>query len=177
LILGLLSRHPMSGYDIKRLLGRFSWLVGSPSFGSLYPTLHTLLEEGLVTMEVASRDDKMPRKVYTITSEGEADFRDWIDQPMASGAPLKSFVMRLVLADGVPRARLMTLLRQRRAQVAKHQARLESAIAEPDKQVELGQHLALDYGLALAHTELTWLEHMLEHLSTESLPLEVLEDD
>ena len=36
----------MSGYDIKRLLKSLNWLVGSPSFGTLYPTLH----DGLVSV-------------------------------------------------------------------------------------------------------------------------------
>ena len=40
LVLGLLARQPMSGYDIKRFFKSLSWLIGSPSFGSRYPALH-----------------------------------------------------------------------------------------------------------------------------------------
>jgi DNA-binding PadR family transcriptional regulator len=67
LILDLLTRQPMSGYDIKRFLKSLSWLIDSPSFGSLYPALHTLLEDGLVTVEVIPPQDKPPRKIYSIT--------------------------------------------------------------------------------------------------------------
>jgi DNA-binding PadR family transcriptional regulator len=45
LILGLLTRKPMSGYDIKRFLKGLNWLIGSPSDGSLYPNLRALLQE------------------------------------------------------------------------------------------------------------------------------------
>jgi DNA-binding PadR family transcriptional regulator len=51
LILGLLAQQPMSGYDIKRFLKSLSWLIDSPSFGSIYPTLRALREDDLVTME------------------------------------------------------------------------------------------------------------------------------
>ena len=44
-ILGLLTHEPMSGYDIKRFLESLGWLVGSPSYGSIYPALHALLED------------------------------------------------------------------------------------------------------------------------------------
>ncbi len=69
-ILGLLTRQPMSGYDIKRFLKQLSWLVDSPSFGSLYPALHALLKDDRVTVEVIPRQDKPPRKIYTITEAG-----------------------------------------------------------------------------------------------------------
>jgi len=75
-LLGLLARWPMSGYDIKRFLKGLGWLVDSPSFGSLYPALHALLESGLVTVEVVPHHDKPPRKIYTITEKG---FRDAFD--------------------------------------------------------------------------------------------------
>ena len=52
-ILGLLTQQPMSGYGIKRSLKSLSWLIDSPSFGSIYPALRTLQEDGLVTVEVA----------------------------------------------------------------------------------------------------------------------------
>ena len=69
-ILGLLARQPMSGYDIKRFLKSLSWLIDSPSFGSLYPTLHALLRDGLTTVEVVLSQDRPPRKTYTVTDAG-----------------------------------------------------------------------------------------------------------
>ena len=50
-ISGLLAQQSMSGYDIRRFLKSLSWLIGSPSSGSLYPILRALLEEGLATVK------------------------------------------------------------------------------------------------------------------------------
>jgi PadR family transcriptional regulator AphA len=163
-ILGLLSQQPMSGYDIKRVLKSLAWLIGDPSFGSLYPALHALLRDGLATVEILPRQDKPPRKVYSITDAGREVLQEWIDQP-ASNASLKAFVMRLNLADSLSPAGLVAHLKQRRAQVAAHRATLEQADRALDEGEDLGQRLSLNYGLALANAELAWLDRKLDGLS------------
>ncbi|MFQ6101705.1 MAG: PadR family transcriptional regulator [Anaerolineae bacterium] len=164
-ILGLLTRQPMSGYDIKCFLKSLSWLIDSPSFGSLYPALHALLEDGLATVEVVPRPDKPSRKIYSITETGRQVLREWVEQPVASGASLKTFLMRLILASNLSHAGLLTHLQQRRAQVAAHQLALEQAAKAIDERTDLGERLALDYGLAVATVELAWLDRTLTQLS------------
>ncbi len=175
-ILGLLTRQPMSGYDIRRFLKSLSWLIDSPSFGSLYPALHALLEDGLVTVEVIPRQDKPPRKIYTITETGRRVLREWMDRPITSDTSLKAFVMRLSLANNLSLAGLITYLQQRRAQVAAQKLALEQAADAMDERLDLGEHLVLDYGLAIATAELAWLDRALARLSQPSLPFETLQD-
>ena len=171
-ILGLLTRQPMSGYDIKRFLKSLSWLIDSPSFGSLYPALHALLEDDLVTVEILSRQDKPPRKIYTITEKGRQVLQEWMDRPVAPGASLKAFVMRLILASNLSHAGLIAHLEQRRAQVAAHRLALEQTAQAMDDGMDLGERLALDYGLAVAAAELAWLDQTLawssQRLSAEA---------
>ena len=173
-ILGLLTRQPMSGYDIRRSLKSLSWLVGSPSFGGLYPALHALLKDGLATVEAVPREGKPPRKIYRITEAGKQALNDWINQSTAPSAPLKAFAMRLVLASNFSQAGLIAHLQQRRAQVAAHCATLEQTVNTQDEKTDLGQHLVLDYGLALASAELAWLDSTLNRLS-QPLPMEVVQ--
>lgn len=172
LILGLLAREPMSGYDIKRFLKSLNWLIGTPSFGSLYPTLHALLQDGLVIEESSSRQNRRTRKVYSITQAGKQTLQDWINQPVAPDVSLKNFVMRLVLAGNFPRAGLIAHLQQRRSQVAIHLATLEQITRTPDGQMDFEERLALDFGLNLAVAELAWLDSALNWLF-QRLPTEV----
>jgi PadR family transcriptional regulator AphA len=164
-ILGLLTRQPMSGYDIKRFLKRQSWLIDGPSFGSLYPALHSLLENGLVTVEVIPRDDKPPRKIYTITETGRQVLGEWMDQPTSSGVSLKAFLMRLILASNLSYDRLITHLEQRHAQVTTHQLALEQSAGGMDEGADLGDRLALEYSLAVATAELAWLDRTIKSIS------------
>jgi PadR family transcriptional regulator AphA len=171
-VLGLLAQEPMSGYDIKRFLKGLNWLIGSPSGGSLYPILRVLLREELVTVEVIPGLDRPPKKIYTITEGGRQALLTWIEQPVASGAPLKAFVMRLLLAGSHPHTRFIANLQQRRAQVAAHYEALEQVFEAREVRTDLGLPLALDYGLALATAELAWLDRTLERLYAEMPPKE-----
>jgi len=173
-ILGLLKQQPMSGYDIKLFLKGLSWLVDSPSFGNIYSTLHALLEDGLVTVKVVSRQNKPPRKVYSIAEVGRQALHQWADQPAAPPISLKTFVMHLVLAGNFSQEKLITHLRQRRAQVANHRSTLERVVSVPGERTDL-QRLALDYGLALSAIELAWLDNTVNRLSRQPLSMEVVQ--
>jgi DNA-binding PadR family transcriptional regulator len=163
-ILGLLNQQPMSGYDIKRVLKSLSWLIDSPSFGSLYPALHTLLKDCLVTVEVISRQNKPPRKIYSVTETGRQALQEWVDQPAVPGTSLKPFLMRLIVAGNLPQTALIAHLQQRRAQVAMHRLAIEQTAQTMDASMDLGKRLALDYGLAAATAELAWLDNTLTQL-------------
>src|SRR5262245_42130870 len=67
-ILKLISEKPSYGYElIKAIEDRFGGAY-APSPGIVYPALTLLEEQGLIRVE--STDG--PRKLYTITPEGEA---------------------------------------------------------------------------------------------------------
>jgi DNA-binding PadR family transcriptional regulator len=153
----------MSGYDIKRNLKGLDWLIGSPSSGSLYPILRTLLQDGCATVEVHPHESRPPRKIYSITEAGRQELSEWIEGPVGANAPLKAFLMRLVLADEHPPEILVSHLCERRSQVASRQAAYEQLISAKDSMLpELG--LAWNYGLALAEAEITWLDRTLSEL-------------
>ena len=169
-ILGLLTQQPMSGYDIRRFLKSLGWLLGNPSFGMIYPALHALLKDELVTVEVVSRESKPPRKIYSITKEGEQALREWLNQPTKANASLRSFVMRLSLASSFVPDRLAGYLRERRDQVAAQHADLSKMIDEMGQGVDHGQRLALDYSMAVADAELAWLDRTLRDLGADPHP-------
>ncbi len=172
-ILGLLAQRPMSGYDVKSYLKNLSWLIGSPSAGSIYPALRTLLQSGMVTVDVKLREDRPPRKVYTITEAGRRELDQWMDQPLGPSGSMKAFMMRLILASHYAPHRLAALMRQRRAEVARHQQELTGSRATTEKTADLGQRIALEYALSVADTELAWLDRELGRVSQEVSLVEV----
>ncbi len=166
-VLGLLNQRPMSGYDIKQSLRSLNWLIGSPSPGSLYPALRGLLSDGLVTVDVNVRQDRPPRKEYQVTQAGSRALQEWISQPSVPGT-LKTFAMRLILASNLTPADLQAHLDQRRSEVARYHKALERGIAELGVEADLGRRLALDYGLAVARSELAWLERALDEMARDN---------
>lgn len=66
-ILRLVSKEPMHGYQVMQALEKEAGPWYKPSPGSVYPTLQMLEDEGLVVCEAQGG-----KKVYHITDEGRA---------------------------------------------------------------------------------------------------------
>ena len=80
-ILGLLSHEELTGYEIKqRMDSTLSYFWGA-SYGSIYPTLNALVEDGLA---VKRSDEESPRnkQIYTITEKGRKHLRQWLSEPV-----------------------------------------------------------------------------------------------
>jgi|SRR5581483_3712367 len=72
LILSLLSRKAMYGYEIAATVhrdtdGAFTWREGS-----LYPSLHKMQADGLITGEWEEKERGRKRRYYHITDKGRA---------------------------------------------------------------------------------------------------------
>jgi PadR family transcriptional regulator PadR len=70
LILTLLAGEPMYGYQISQELARRSDGYFDVKEGLLYPTLHRMQKEGLLTSEWRDAEAGRPRKYYAITAQG-----------------------------------------------------------------------------------------------------------
>jgi PadR family transcriptional regulator PadR len=70
LILTLLAAEPMYGYQISQELARRSSGYFDVKEGLLYPTLHRMQKEGLLSSEWRDSDSARQRKYYAITAKG-----------------------------------------------------------------------------------------------------------
>ncbi|WP_316859649.1 PadR family transcriptional regulator [uncultured Cohaesibacter sp.] len=73
--LAVLFCSDRTGYDIRKISteGIFSFFIEA-SYGSIYPALNKLEEEGLVTCRHEALEGKPARKIYSITDDGRAAF-------------------------------------------------------------------------------------------------------
>ncbi len=76
LILSLLSRKSMYGYEIAATVhqetdGAFTWREGS-----LYPNLHKMQADGLIVGEWEEKETGRKRRYYHITEKGRAALRE-----------------------------------------------------------------------------------------------------
>jgi DNA-binding PadR family transcriptional regulator len=73
--LAILAHGEASGYDLKKHWedGPFFHLGGA-SFGSIYPALARLEQEGLVASREETQAGKPPRRVYALTPAGSKTF-------------------------------------------------------------------------------------------------------
>ena len=71
LILSLLQREPMYGYQIIRELERRSQGFFKLGEGTLYPALHRLEQAGLITSRWERIGSGQERRYYSLTRKGE----------------------------------------------------------------------------------------------------------
>ncbi len=76
LILSLLSRKPMYGYEIAATVhrdteGSFTWREGS-----LYPSLHKMERDGLIVGEWEEKETGRKRRYYRVTKKGKTALRE-----------------------------------------------------------------------------------------------------
>ena len=98
LILLLLSAEPMYGYKISQELAKQSDGYFDIKEGLLYPTLHRLEKEGLVTSFWQKAGEKRRRKYYDITAAG----RDMLGEHTAEWARFMQQLQTLINNQNQP---------------------------------------------------------------------------
>ena|ERR1051326_4586420 len=80
LLLNLLSRGAMYGYEIFQEASRRSANAFEFKEGTLYPALHQLEKKGLIQAEWRTGENGRERKYYQLTSKGRKAARDYEKQ-------------------------------------------------------------------------------------------------
>ncbi|MCD4685627.1 MAG: PadR family transcriptional regulator [Anaerolineae bacterium] len=113
IVLGLISIEPQSGYSIISSLETNTprW---SASPGSIYPILKRLEKQGLIVGELEMVHETRPRKMYTLTPEGEAAVDAWLRGPLTWGEVLDErdvvLIKFLFMEKRLSRAEVITWL-------------------------------------------------------------------
>ncbi len=109
-ILGMVSREPRSGYEIKALVDdttRFFWAA---SYGQIYPELKRLSAAGLLEGNDEPRGERR-RTIYAITADGEDELKDWLRRPPETFEMREEGLLKLFFAGVLPRDEAAQILR------------------------------------------------------------------
>lgn len=109
-ILGLLSRKPATGYELKKVIEGSPVMLCSSNNSQIYKTLGQLLSEGLVTVEASQQEASHYKKVYTITGDGLTGLKDWVLSEPEAPEFRKTFLLQLAWADRLSSEELNRLL-------------------------------------------------------------------
>jgi PadR family transcriptional regulator, regulatory protein AphA len=130
ILLGVLARHPSTGYDLKKYLdthGRF--LRSNTQMSQVYRSLGKMESSGWVIHTVHPRAGATDAKTYRITDEGLTVFLDWLTGPYTPPTRFQDpdLGVRLAFSGFMTREQLLRLidteLTARREQVARFRFR------------------------------------------------------
>lgn len=75
-VLGSLQDQGLHGYEISKRISAKSEGLLKIGEGQLYPTLHKLEQEGMVSSEWLPQEGKPARKIYSLTDAGLAELAE-----------------------------------------------------------------------------------------------------
>jgi DNA-binding PadR family transcriptional regulator len=119
IILGLLNREDLAGYDIKKLfeeeLGDF-WYS---NHSQIYPELRRMEDDGLISSRTELVGKKLEKKFYQITKDGQKLLSAWMDESLNPLVPTRDeFTMKLYLLDSADHPLVTRLFQE---EIARHE--------------------------------------------------------
>src|SRR5215475_13432964 len=156
LCLGALHFGDASGYEIKKLFeeGDFSFFYET-SFGSIYPALSRLVEDGLALVSEQAQDKRPDKKVYSITEKGRDLFADSLREPPAPDKIRSDFCFLMLFAHLLPPATADRLIRDR---IGWYREQIEQMEACDGQDEPPGGQFINGFGLAIYRIAATYLE-------------------
>ena len=168
-LLGLLSIHPMSGYDLRQLI---SWSIGHfwrESYGQIYPALKEMTAARLVERKTERQKGRPDRHVYSLTKNGREALKEWLGIAPEAGVPRNELLLKLFYgahaAKGVSREHVTAFL-VRQEDALKIYAATEKRLkkdAARDPQLPFWL-MTLSYGRHEAKAHVKWAGETLKEL-------------
>lgn len=160
----------MTGYEIKKRVGTALTSVTHASYGTLYPTLHRLLEEGAVHMEEQQQSNRPVRKVYRITARGQQELDAWLHEPAENDRVTREFLLKLFLAGELPAESIKHLLVHRRTATETQLAAMQQTHHDLNGNLSMTQQWVQDYTIELCRVELRWLNRLIAQIEAPAVP-------
>jgi DNA-binding PadR family transcriptional regulator len=161
-ILGLLMRESMSGYDIKQYFETVFCHFFDASYGTIYPTLSQMEKEGYIAKEVVIQEGKPNKNVFSITEKGKILFYEYLCSPIEDDVIRSDFLMRLHFGEYVEKSRLIAWIDERIQVLQSKITHLEEDMESCNDVITPSQKLCIEIGLAHYRAYLATLQRIRE---------------
>jgi DNA-binding PadR family transcriptional regulator len=163
-ILGLLSWRSLSGYDLKKIISESDLFYWSGNNNQIYHSLIHLHKQGLVTQQVQYQESLPAKKIYSITSQGQAELRRWLLLNPELPELRNSFLIQLAWADTLSDEEIDDLLaryeREMDVQLRMRQAEIPSAAPDRTPRETYLWRKILENRMAVYQHELDWVRQV-----------------
>ena len=168
-LLGLLTYHPMSGYDIRRLIPESVGHFWDEGYGNIYPALKSLTDQGFVTRATEQTIGKPDRYVYALTDAGREELSRWLGQPVTPPTPRNELLLKLFFgahaATEVSREHVIAWRESHAAAMKLYQATVRKLKEKEIKDPQLPFWLiTLSYGRHMCAATIAWCDETLDVL-------------
>jgi PadR family transcriptional regulator AphA len=164
--LGMLTDGSASGYDLKKHFESTFGHFFAAGFGSIYPALSSLADNGLVTCEHIPQDGKPDRKVYEITAAGKTFLLEALQDPAPCHKVRSDFLATMCFAHLMPGEHVEAVLDNRVEDCAHHTKMISEIEANCMDDWPPGMKFVAGFGKAMMAAMEKYVEEN-RHLLTE----------
>ena len=162
----MLTEGEASGYDLKKAFESSFGHCFAAGYGSIYPALASLAEDGYVDCEEIPQDGKPDRKVYRITASGWKRLHEELDNPAPSHKVRSEFLAQMAFAHLMTPEQVQTVLDSRIEDADRNLDFIDEFENSCDCDWPAGVRFTLGFGRAMLQTMKTYVEenrHMFDN--------------
>src|SRR5690606_37816038 len=161
LLLGLLRRQNMHGYQLQEFINRDLEYCTDLKQATAYNLLKKMAEKGWVTSLEEQDGNRPARTVYQITPKGESQFQELLRENLANHSTMRlPDGIGLAFIDAIPPQEAAELLEQRQAMIEEQVATLQHARQHGHSAG--GLLLILEHQEIHLNAEFTWLTKVIQ---------------
>ncbi len=162
LCLGVLHICDASGYEIKKMFEDAFQHFQNPSFGSIYPALDKLTDNGMVSVRVEEQEKRPAKKVYIITDAGREHFLATLYQTEPVEVCKSDFFLLVFFAHLLDSDKFSEVL-YKHEQTIKDDLEQLLGLGEDDRR-SVGMQFTIEYGINIKKAQLKFLKEKLHHV-------------
>lgn len=170
--LGMLTDGEASGYDLKKAFESSFGHCFAAGYGSIYPALASLAENGCVSCEEIPQDGKPDRKVYRITDKGWDALLQQLDNPAPSHKVRSEFLAQMAFAHLMTPEQVKAVLDSRVEDADRNLQFIEEFESSCDCAWPAGVQFTLGFGRAMLQTMKQYVEENRHVFETDDRQIE-----
>ncbi|MDD9150323.1 MULTISPECIES: PadR family transcriptional regulator [unclassified Sporolactobacillus] len=109
-ILGIINENSRTGYEIVEVFKTIFSHFFDGSYGSVYPALHKLEQQGMVTKQTVVQEGKPNKFVYSITAQGKEQFKNYLKTSLQPEKVKSDFLMRMYFGEYLTKEEIQDII-------------------------------------------------------------------
>jgi len=167
-VLGLLHESPMHGYELRKRLNAALGVFRALSYGTLYPCLRGLLDQGLIA-ETKDKDDRSTgtagsrraRIVYELTADGKEHFQELAKQAGPTAWEDDTFDVHFAFFARTEAEVRLRILEGRRSRLEERLDKIRTASVKGRERMDSYTAALQRHGEDAAEREVRWLNELI----------------
>ena len=163
-VLGLLHESPMHGYELRKRLTNRLGAFRALSYGSLYPCLKSLVQQGFIaeSTDPSAPGNRRSKIVYQLTAEGKEHVQELLGDSGPAAWDDETFGVRFAFFGRTDADIRMRILVGRRGRLEERLDNLRGSVSRTRERLDDYTLALQNHGFESVEREVRWLNELID---------------